>query len=145
MWRILGSMALAFEWCHLVFSGHSVFLLWYRYKSYSPHRNVLEITVSLFQDIQGHFASTAWRMLSGGVSWQRLRVVFWGRGICPFLQGRLRMWWHFSLTRSLPRVAMLLDKERNRVMPTVVKVCLCSHCLWLSSLLSCGSQCHKVV
>lgn len=56
----------------LIDCGRSFFLLWYRYKYYSPQRNMLEITVSVFLDIWGRFACTAWKMLSGGVSWQRL-------------------------------------------------------------------------
>lgn len=38
-----------------------------------------KITVSLFTDIWGHFARTAWRMLSGEVSWWKPRDVFWGK------------------------------------------------------------------
>lgn len=55
-----------------------------------------KVTVTLLPDIWGHFTCTAWKMLSGPVSWWGPRDTFWGRGVWPFLQGGLGRWWHFS-------------------------------------------------
>lgn len=114
---------------------HSFSLLWYRYKSYSLNWHVSEITVSLFPDMWGHFAYTAWKMFSARASWQRQRGFCFGKGGSdPFSIAGLGGGCIFSLTSSLPYSAVLLDMERNFTLMFVVKICL-SSCYQLSAQL----------
>lgn len=94
-----------------------------------------EITVSLFPDMWGHFAYTAWKMFSARASWQRQRGFCFGKGGSdPFSIAGLGGGCIFSLTSSLPYSAVLLDMERNFTLMFVVKICL-SSCYQLSAQL----------
>lgn len=108
--------------------GHSFSVLWYRYKSYSLHRHMSEITVSLFQTCEGILHTQLERCFQSEHPGKKKRgILFWERWIWLPIAG-LEGGCVFSLTSSLPYDVMLLDMERNFTLLFVIKICPSSCC-----------------
>lgn len=78
--------------------GHSFSVLWYRYKSYSLHRHMSEITVSLFQTCEGILHTQLERCFQSEHPGKKKRgILFWERWIWLFPYCWLRRWLRFFL------------------------------------------------